>query len=799
MNQRRKSFDNKYDILDPKESNIKKRSNSEINLDDNGHIKSISFKSDKYLEETSLKDMNEWSVPKFALVTGRNGTGKSHLLEYINKYMKLNDLAENFYFKHESQINLPLGSLLNTNTRSGYTPFGLNRLSEVFEEVFNSYLLNHDSKIFIQLNEILIKPNEIISVEKFFKQLEKDNLSKNDRNSRICDFAQKFMNERETDDCKNNQFKKVLKLYSLNKQRKESFLNRENPFSVTFYQIPHFRDFYLKKNKDKTDTDFLDNLCNTEVLKDYFESEFKLNNEIETDFEKIGFKISENPDADTPLIISKKNSNGFEKITSLSTGEIFILNTLSLKYDCKELSLNKPKIILFDEPDKNFDPDYLRLFFKILYEDLCIKSDIQIIMTTHRSDTIKLASTFNDPNLKIFSMKKKGEPSRIQIEECKPLIARFRLTLDRELYSIKIKVYVEAFNDVKFYRYYYSLLYHLCEKMKIKNKKSTLENNRLLSRRYQLEFFSVDKKEDNNKSSDGGGCAQVIRSVQRDVNYYDKIESGSEMINSKIYKPFGIIDQDDRTDTPKIIKENPSLEKRIVFLKRYAIENFIFDPLCFFFNISEEDFNTIKDLKKSNFKDICLLNFKNINLDEISSYDAYFEAIIDNILKTKNPKYQKKILECLNKKKDCEFNLEETKKDDKFFLQKIDEILKHEYLNGSDVNENNRVKILLNIREPIKYILKRENADFEIKEYELPYIILHLKGHIIEDSITKLLDIKKENIYESFFIDYNFNKIKFIPWDLAETFFTLDDWARKQANEIYKPVNELSNQMASTF
>ena len=81
----------------------------------------------------------------------------------------------------------------------------------------------------------------------------------------------------------------------------------------------------------------------------------------------------------------------------------------------------------------------------------------------------------------------------------------------------------------------------------------------------------------------------------------------------------------------------------------------------------------------------------------------------------------------------------------------------------------------------------------------MPYIILHLKGHIIEDSITKLLDIKKENIYESFFIDYNFNKIKFIPWDLAETFFTLNDWARKQANEIYKQVNELSNQMASTL
>ena len=177
-------------------------------------------------------------------------------------------------------------------------------------------------------------------------------------------------------------------------------------------------------------------------------------------------------------------------------------------------------------------------------------------------------------------MKQIGRPAQLQIEECQPLIARFRLTLDRELYSIKMKVYVEASNDVKFYHYYYSLLYQLCEEERIKNKRiksrNLFSNNRLLSRRYQLNFFSVDKKEDKNSTSNGGGSAQVCLSVQRDVNYFDKLKLKHEMINQKVYKPFGIIDMDykNRAKEDKLAA-NPSMKERIVYLKRYAIENSI--------------------------------------------------------------------------------------------------------------------------------------------------------------------------------------------------------------------------------
>ena len=59
-----------------------------ITLDLDKHLKSVLF-NDKLLEETCIKDMNQWdNIPKIAIITRKNGLAKTQLLEYIRKYVK---------------------------------------------------------------------------------------------------------------------------------------------------------------------------------------------------------------------------------------------------------------------------------------------------------------------------------------------------------------------------------------------------------------------------------------------------------------------------------------------------------------------------------------------------------------------------------------------------------------------------------------------------------------------------------------------------------------------------------------
>ena len=58
-----------------------------IVLDANKHLKSVHFD----LNETCIKDIDEWlEIPKIVIITGRNGLGKTHLLNYIKNYAKNN-------------------------------------------------------------------------------------------------------------------------------------------------------------------------------------------------------------------------------------------------------------------------------------------------------------------------------------------------------------------------------------------------------------------------------------------------------------------------------------------------------------------------------------------------------------------------------------------------------------------------------------------------------------------------------------------------------------------------------------
>ena len=72
-------------------------SNENIKFDKFKHIKEIKFKYIEVIQTFSpvLIKFQDWKdIPNFSIITGRNGSGKSQILSYINKsiYNKNNDL-----------------------------------------------------------------------------------------------------------------------------------------------------------------------------------------------------------------------------------------------------------------------------------------------------------------------------------------------------------------------------------------------------------------------------------------------------------------------------------------------------------------------------------------------------------------------------------------------------------------------------------------------------------------------------------------------------------------------------------
>ena len=77
-----------------------------------------------------------------------------------------------------------------------------------------------------------------------------------------------------------------------------------------------------------------------------------------------------------------------QKVTGLSSGETFMIGLVSLQFDFEKRATRN--IIILDEPDRHLDPKLIEQFYKIVYNEFCIKNNIQVIMSTHRHDTISL-------------------------------------------------------------------------------------------------------------------------------------------------------------------------------------------------------------------------------------------------------------------------------------------------------------------------------------------------------------------------------------------------------------------------
>lgn len=217
----------------------------------------------------------------------------------------------------------------------------------------------------------------------------------------------------------------------------------------------------------------------------------------------------------------------------------------------------------------------------------------------------------------------------------------------KELLNLYVKVYTESKNDAKFYTSIYEKLKKNRANIRsgIRNEsiKTSFGVQNVPSKRYEFIFYPLKGRPDVNHFTD------------IDRNAHEKIDSNNQQFEVKLpiklegLKPMGFIDQD-YVELKKC--------EGIISIKRYALENFLYDP--FLFNSVENDFNSDKDKNiGENFNQTCKYFYdiqQNIDKNNLQieimqdNLETYFDVILtimkekfDEIClnRDKNPDYKK--------------------------------------------------------------------------------------------------------------------------------------------------------------
>lgn len=569
----------------------------------------------------------EWNdIPKLAIISGLNGSGKSQLLRLISGY---------FYYK-QKKIK-PDSNLFNISTQGieEIEHFSdkliIEKINYEFGEVtsWNQYgkLTNieqfefHFSDFLRLVSEIyyLIDPNErqeslraaqnqlftsskgsfsfistwtnlqpYNSISKGFQFINPDiiineivNRSGKERINLTLDDIQLFFPEelllRDKDIILQDRLEMLFFIFQFKKNlRIKIGLTTENYYSAPWEilnQILRESQLPYKFSNPTMDVNF---------------------NEIVNDF----FKGQHSKPYKPQLIHSETNK--VIGMQNLSSGERIIISLALLLYYSNERGRYR-KLMILDEPDAFLHPSMTKQFFNVIYDTLVKKYDVRVIMTTHSPSTIALAPENED--CQIFELKK--EPTLIELAPDKSkIISHLSSGLIIVTKATKF-VIVEGTDDKPFYEAVYDLL----------------KSNKQLNHEVNIVFIPGKNKDS--------------------VEHWANVTRENDFLNKNFQ---GIIDKDYGNQT-----DNDAVH----IIERYSIENYLLDPIIVYsLYINRNDMP--ESLKKFNIKEgeEGLIN----KLDE-----SDLQKMNDFILNIIEP------------------NLENLKDDEK-------EIISVEYLNGIKIN-----------------------------------------------------------------------------------------------------------------
>lgn len=280
--------------------------------------------------------------------------------------------------------------------------------------------------------------------------------------------------------------------------------------------------------------------------------------------------------------LMKKSNNVEITFSMLSSGEKIIIGLVIRLFVALYFDNDQPKfpdLIILDEPDAHLHPEMSKLLVDILHETFVKKYGIKVIMVTHSPATVALS-----PDESIYELKNHPvtELKKITKEEGLNILTSRLPTLSIDYQNHK-QVFVESPTDVQYYQ-------------TIFNKVNSTEGTP-----FKLYFIS--------NAMGKGNCDQVY-SIVNDIR------------NSGNKTSFGIVDWDAKNSSKNFVLVHGENS-------RYSIENFICDPIYILTHlISIKAHNVAKDLNRDDgFNEYSVSDFSNEQLQKYVDlfFNRYYE------------------------------------------------------------------------------------------------------------------------------------------------------------------------------
>ncbi len=223
-------------------------------------------------------------------------------------------------------------------------------------------------------------------------------------------------------------------------------------------------------------------------------------------------------------------------LDNLSSGEKIIIGLIIKLFVSRyhhDAHLQYPELILLDEPDSHLHPQMSKLLVDVLNETFVQKLGIKVIMTTHSPSTVALC-----PEESIYQLSNHPETSlkKIDKDAALKMLTGFIPTLSID-YKCHRQVFTESPTDVEYYRTLFNKL----------NEDPAFD--------FALKPYFISSSAGTTNCSD---VVDVVAAIRKSGNQTS----------------FGIIDWDTKNKSSdhnyvKVHGEN----------ERYSIENFLFDPI----------------------------------------------------------------------------------------------------------------------------------------------------------------------------------------------------------------------------
>lgn len=492
----------------------------------------------------SINNGLTFDLPDFCVLTGKNGSGKSHLFEAMADRGCTNITIDGTGVKLVQYIKFNgLNPIVGADCTYRMLLDEQKNMWGTFKQILDN---NYNGRVFSNTSFFR-------DVERANKQLlpvAKELFSRAHGNK--ADITEELFNEvytiqpRDAKSFFSSQFASIFKLYAnrLEANDYNKFRNTQNSTSLPVLTHEEFEKKYGPKPWV-----LINKMMENAGLN------FRVNN-----------PESQTRDEDFHLRLIDEKRGIEVEVNDLSTGERVLMSLALAIYNANEDSL-RPDILLLDEPDAALHPEFSKVLLQSIDESIVREAGVKVVISTHSPTTVALSD-----ESWIYQMEYGSVPHKISKRQALSILLK-----DLEPLRVSVEnrrqVFVENRNDAGYLENIYALL-----------PKTGI---------IYPQFLPASTK-------NGSNCQDVITMVT------SLREKGNELV-------YGIIDYD-----------NHNYDQDNIFVlgggKRYAIDNYVLDPLYVALLLIREKKDTFDDVEQN-------IKFTSLH----NAPDALLQSLINSV------------------------------------------------------------------------------------------------------------------------------------------------------------------------